>query len=150
MNRTYSMAYTEILEILKYLPKDEYNKIPKEKINFFEKNTDNNYTYKFDVSQCLDEQNLSPKANTIIVSLFMDYFANSNQKEQIKKILNQNEEAKQKSLREKYNPDNIFDKKANHIISESQSANEEIQLKECHKLPWYKVLINKIKSILIR
>lgn len=149
MNRTYSIAYTEILEILKYLPKDEYNKIPKEKIDFFEKNKDNNYVCKFDVSKSLEEQNISPKANTIIVSLFMDYFANSDQKEQIKNILNQNEDAKQKSLREKYNPDNIFDKKVS-ITSKCQSVNEEIQLKECDKLPWYKALLNKIKSILIK
>ena len=29
MNQVYKKAYTEILEIIKYLPYDEYEKIPK-------------------------------------------------------------------------------------------------------------------------
>ena len=40
MNNTYRRAYTELLEILKYLPQEEYEKIPKEKIEFYEKNKD--------------------------------------------------------------------------------------------------------------
>ena len=49
MENTYEKAYVEILEILKYIPMREYNKIPKERIEFFEKNKDKNYQYKYDV-----------------------------------------------------------------------------------------------------
>mgnify|MGYP007072994665 FL=1 len=35
MINTYSKAYTEVFEIIKYLPKEEYNKIPKDKIEFY-------------------------------------------------------------------------------------------------------------------
>ena len=34
MNLVYKKAYTEILEIIKYLPRDEYEKISKEKLDF--------------------------------------------------------------------------------------------------------------------
>ena len=44
-NNTYARAYTEILEIIKYFPKEEYAKIPKEKIEFYRKNMDTNYNY---------------------------------------------------------------------------------------------------------
>ena len=44
-NNTYARAYTEILEIIKYFPKEEYAKIPKEKIEFYKKNMDTNYNY---------------------------------------------------------------------------------------------------------
>ena len=42
-NNTYARAYTEILEIIKYFTKEEYAKIPKEKIEFYRKNMDTNY-----------------------------------------------------------------------------------------------------------
>lgn len=35
MTNTYSNAYTEVLEILSHLSKEEYSKIPIDKINFF-------------------------------------------------------------------------------------------------------------------
>lgn len=45
MTGSYAKAYTEILEILRYLPKEEYNKILKEKIEFYKKNKDDSYNY---------------------------------------------------------------------------------------------------------
>ena len=108
MNDNYARAYTEVLEILNYLPNEEYNKIPKWKIEFFNKNKDNNYIYTFDKLE-----NISKEANAIIVSLFRDYFATPIQKEKLDKILNQNEIKYQENLSEKYNPDSIFKNKKN-------------------------------------
>ena len=45
MNNTYSLSYVEVLEILKHIPKEDYEKIPKEKIEFYENNKDKNYIY---------------------------------------------------------------------------------------------------------
>ena len=36
MENTYACSYVEVLEILKHIPKREYEKIPKEKIEFYE------------------------------------------------------------------------------------------------------------------
>ena len=49
----YPKAYKEVLEIIKYLPKEEYERIPKEKIEFFEKNCDKEYNFIFDISKTL-------------------------------------------------------------------------------------------------
>ena len=35
VNNKYSRAYKEVLEIIQYFPEEEYNKIPKEKIDFY-------------------------------------------------------------------------------------------------------------------
>ena len=83
MTNTYAKAYTEVLEILKYLPKEQYMRIPKEKIQFYEKNKDNSYTYIFDTTKTLEEQKVSRKTKVIIVSLFKDFFATSVQKEKL-------------------------------------------------------------------
>lgn len=38
MTNTYARAYTEVLEILNHFSKEEYNKIPEEKISFYRNN----------------------------------------------------------------------------------------------------------------
>ena len=67
---TYAQAYTEVLEILKNLPEVEYNKIPKEKIEFYKENCDLSYHFVLDK----DLKNISKRANAIIVSIYNDYF----------------------------------------------------------------------------
>ena len=43
MNNNYAKAYKEIMEIIRFFPEDEYNKIPKEKIEYYKENMDNTY-----------------------------------------------------------------------------------------------------------
>ncbi len=107
-NNKYSKAYKEVLEIIKYFPEEEYNKIPKEKIAFFEQNMDIDYEFTIDPSIDLSEQNISKEANSIIIVLFEDYFATEKQKNKIKKLLEINQEKIEQEKREKYNPDDLF------------------------------------------
>ena len=108
INDVYSRAYTEVLEIIKYFPKEEYAKIPEEKIEFYKKNMDKDYVFIINPQIDLSEQNVSPEANAIIVNLFRDYFATEEQKVIIKEILDFNQKKEEQEKREKYNPDDIF------------------------------------------
>ena len=49
----YAIAYREVLEILKHIPIEDYNKIPKNEIELFEAYADNNYTFNYDTSKTL-------------------------------------------------------------------------------------------------
>lgn len=49
-NNKYAKAYSEVLTILKYIPTEDYYKIPKSKIELFEANSDKNYTFNYDGS----------------------------------------------------------------------------------------------------
>ena len=118
VNNKYSKAYKEVLEIIKYLPEEEYNKIPKDKIEYFTNNMDNSYEFIINPSIDLSEQNISKEANAIIVMLFQEYFATEKQKEKIKEILKLNEKKSEQDKREKYNPDDLFLK--NKIIEKKQ------------------------------
>ena len=40
MTNIYAKAYTEVLEILNHFSKEEYSKIPQEKIDFYKNNMD--------------------------------------------------------------------------------------------------------------
>ena len=109
MNDTYECSYVEVLEILKHIPKEEYDKIPKQLIEFFEEHKDKSYRYIYNP--------VSPKTlrktDAIIVSLYKDYIANDNEKEQIEKRLMENYEKAETEKRKKYNPDDLFKKKQN-------------------------------------
>ena len=62
----YKIAYSEVLEILKHISKEEYNKIPKEMIQMFKTNATNESHFAYNSNKTLQEQNVSETARTII------------------------------------------------------------------------------------
>lgn len=79
----YANAYVEVLEILKYISREDYNKIPKNKIELFQINANNDYHFTYNPEKTLNEQNVSKIAKGIIAILFRDYWATDIQKEKI-------------------------------------------------------------------
>ena len=114
-NKAYAKAYKEVLEIIKYFPEEEYNKIPQEKIEFFKQNMDKHYYFQINPNIDLSEQNISKEANAIIVNLYFDYFATDIQREKINKLLAQNK------------------KKLEEYFSQHNIAIEKIKIKETKK-----------------
>ena len=145
MNNEYSKAYTEVLEIINHFSEDEYKKIPKEKIDFFEKNKDKDYYFQINPNADLAEQNISQNANAILVTLFRDYFATDKQKEVLKNLLQQNEEKIEIEKQKKYNPNNIFN---NRVYADKlKDPKEELALVEIKDQTWYKKILDFFKSI---
>ena len=110
----YANAYTEVLDILKYISKEDYEKIPKSKIKVFEENSNKNYSFKYDIDKTLEEQNVSEIAKMIIAILCRDYWttneqryiiikkqreAREEQERQIREIIEQNRQIKEDSLK---------------------------------------------------
>lgn len=146
-NDKYASAYTEVLEILKYLPKNEYNKIPKEKVKFFETNKDDSYKFSINPHMPLDKQYISIEANSVIIVLFRDYFATEKQKEKLNAILNQNEYKYQEEIRNKYNPDDIFKDKKDKSFNIIENNNLPIEVKEDN---FFKKFIAYIKNLILK
>lgn len=145
MNNTYSKAYTEVLEIINHFSEEEYKKIPKNKIAFFENNKDKEYNFKIDPNIDLSEQNISQNANAILVSLFRDYFATDKQKEILNNLLQQNQDKIEIEKHQKYNPDDIFNNKV--YTKESKKPKEELTLVETKTQTWYRKILDFFKSI---
>lgn len=125
----YSRACTEVLVILKYyLSKAEFDGIPKQKIEFFEKNKDKNYDYQIDKNVPLEKQKISEMANSIIITLYRDYFATEKQKEILNKILILNDAKKEKQKKIKYEQ-NVFEN-----IPKASVENEKTEPKELIKI----------------
>lgn len=101
-------AYVEVLEILKHIPAEDFNKIPHEIIENMKLNADKEYKYAINHFENFQEQEMLKETETILAVLFRDYWATEDQRRRIlekeKYDLNILEEEK----KEKYNPDKIF------------------------------------------
>lgn len=140
----YANAYSEVLEILKYIPIKDYNKIPKNKIELFEKNANNEHRFKYNPNKTLEEQNVTKRAKAIIAILFRDYWANEIQREKIIKKQNYDRIKLEEEKRQKYNPNNIF---KNKEIKSIENPTSDIVLMIEYKESALKKFLDKIKSV---
>ena len=137
----YEKCLVQVDEVIKYLSDDDFKKIPNELKDAIKMEKDNNYSWKYDESKPLTQQNLDRKAIAILSYLNMEYLLNDEQKELMKKIHQNNEEKLEKSKQEKYNANNIF-KKAN-----TEKVKEEVSLVEVKTEKWYKKLFKFFRKI---
>ena len=134
----YANAYSEVLEILKYISKEDYKKIPNSKIELFETNHNKEYIFKYNPNKTLEEQKVSKTAKAIIAILFRDYWATEVQREKI--ITKQNYDRKQleKEKKERYNSDNLFKNNDTQIDIEGTKQERKLDLIEMNNIKWYK------------
>lgn len=141
-NKEYAKAYTEVMEILKYLPEEDVKNIPENELNFYRDNMDTEYYFKIDIDKDLEEQVISDTAKAILANIFREYWATDEEKEVIKlkhrKYLERLEEEK----RARYNPDDLFKKRREEKVSENVNLPVEVK-----KETFFKKLINFIKGI---
>ena len=142
----YANAYSEVLEILKYISKEDYEKIPNSKIELFETNHNKEYIFKYNPNKTLDEQNVSKTAKAIIAILFRDYWATEIQKEKIIAKQNYDRMQLEEKKKERYNSDNIFKNKKEKIILDATDQEQKLDLIEINNIKWYK----KVWKFIIR
>ena len=142
ITKEYSMAYTEVIEILKYVPDEDVQKIPEEKVEFYKNNMDNEYNYKLDMTKEFEEQEMSDITKAILANIFRDYWATPYQKERIEAKEKYDLEKLEEEKRDKYNPDNIFKKKQKETVVENTNLPVEIK-----KETFFKKLINFLKGL---
>ncbi len=134
----YANAYSEVLEILKYISKEDYEKIPNSKIELFETNHNKEYIFKYNPNKTLDEQNVSKTAKAIIAILFRDYWATEIQKEKIITKQNYDRMQLEEKKKEIYNSDNIFKNNKKKIILDATEQEQKLDLIEINNIKWYK------------
>lgn len=103
-------AYVEVLEILNYIPSEDYNKIPNEIIENMHLYSDRNYTYQITSFDNFQEQEMLKETETILAVLFRDYWATEEKSKKIREKERYDLNILEIEKREKYNPNNIFKK----------------------------------------
>lgn len=152
----YANAYTEVLDILKYISKEDYEKIPKSKIKVFEENSNKNYSFTYDENKTLDEQNVSEIAKAIIAILFRDYWATKEQRYVIIKKQQEIKEQKQKELMAKFEQNNKISEKDLKKVNVASDLDLDIDYEllgtnmQLYKKEegFFEKLVNKIKELL--
>lgn len=136
----YANAYSEVLEILKYLTQEDYEKIPKEKIEVFETNMNKDYAFNYNPDKTLQEQNVSETARTIIAILFRDYWATEEQRKRIIKVQQQERNRIESKKQEKYNTNELFK-------NNKKTKTQEVAMVEVKEQKWYKKVFDFFRKI---
>lgn len=142
-------AYSEIDEFLGLLSEEQRNKIPKKLREFFRKEKDQEYRKGINSNIAIKNQDLKEETLAIIALLNLQYWCeNEIEKQRLKQVYAQNEGNYQKSLQEKYNPDDIFKKKKEDKLEYKTSETTAIAVVQEEK--WYKKIFNIIKGLFHR
>lgn len=144
----YANAFYEVLEILKYINIDDYEKISPDLIKTFQTYANWDWNFEYDVNKTLNEQNISKITKAIIANIFKDYWATPHQKEKIEAKEKYERKKREIELQEKYNPDNLFRHRTSNIAQEkNEDINSNTSMVKFKELKWYKKLFDKIKNL---
>ena len=142
MENELSKAYSEVYEILKYIPLEQYNKVQKEVINVFKTKRDKSYKVRINPALPLESQNLQRKTLILLSVLNLDYWCQEEEREEILNIYWQNEKAR-KNEQDEY----IVFGNGNSAVAASDVGTDLVVYREASMLE--KILI-KIKHIFKR
>ena len=140
--KLFPKAYVEVLEIIKYIPKNEYEKIPKEILRNMENEKDINYKYTISCFDNFQEQEMLKETEAILSVFYRDYWATPYQREIIEAKEKYDLEKLEEEKREKYNPDDIFKNEEEQPIL--RNINLPVEIK---KETFFKKLISYIKGL---
>lgn len=146
MEKDYANAYSEVLEVLKYIPEKDYKKIPIKTIQLLEANSNEKSEFTYNIALPFDEQNISKDAKIILAILYRNCWITEGEKKKLKEIERKYMIDTEQDKRNKYNPDKIFENREKLIVEE---------LKENHYIvakdkKWYSKLFEKIKNLFKR
>lgn len=137
----YAKAYSELIEIFKNIPEEDLNKIPKEQIEIYKNNKDNSYIYEYNANEPLEQQ-ISHLTQILIANIYIDYWADNEEKENIKIEEKKYFLEQEKNKQEIYKTDIFSNKK------ESEPLKENTDLVVIEKKGLLKIILTKIKEIL--
>lgn len=121
----FAEASAELIEILKYIPKTEVEKIPLKLRGFFEDVSKPNYNVRIDPQKPLEEQDLKEKTKDLITVIYRNYWCTEEEKRILDKQLLENDKKYEEELRKKYDPDKLFEKKPK--VQENEDTKELIK-----------------------
>ena len=144
-------AYTEIDNFIELLAEDDKNKIPKKLRQFFKKEKDEEYKKNINIDIPIKEQNLKEETLALIALLNLKYICDDNkEKERLTKVYYDNDKKYQETIKEKYNPDNLFKKKYNFEEGIQHEFSIETEIVEYEEKNFIQKLFNKIKNLFKR
>ena len=78
--------FTEVVEILRFFPVEELDKIPDKIFEYLHENKDKNYQFKFDTSKKIYEQNIEPDTLSLLLYICKEYIYNGQQNDFLNRL----------------------------------------------------------------
>ncbi|MEI3386847.1 MAG: hypothetical protein V8R42_00105 [Clostridia bacterium] len=135
-----SNTYEEIYEILSYMNKSTVMKVPENILKNISEKRNKNFKTKIDKNDLFNEENASKEAIDILCWIEYKFWMDNGRKNEIDRIKISKLTDIEKEKYEKYNPDNIFEKKN----TEENKQINDIQLVEIKETSWFKRALEKI------
>ena len=140
MKEEYRQAFTEVYEIFKLMPQELIDKIPQSFCKMIEDERDKFYTPN--IKEPLENQVLKNETVIILGLIYRDFLCEPEEREILKerdaKDIQQVKELMQKRIKEKYNSNDIFEKKDRNKKTKSITVQKE---------KWYQKIFNIIKGL---
>ena len=142
----YGEAAVEVLDILDNTNKSDVAKIPTSFIKFLVDNASEDYRVNLDHSKLISEMNLKEKTKEILGVIYINWWCDKKDKENYTKQIKELEIKRQEEIREKYNPNKIFENKVQEYTNATKVdtvQNEAVAMIE-YKESIFKKIWNKI------
>lgn len=146
-NEEYSIAYAELLEILKYFSKSDLRKIPQNVIKRYLRDRNTNYSFNYNPELNLEQQSVSKLTQILLANLYIQYFADEIEQEYIKNKDLKDLALLEKQNQEKYNVENIFSNRKAKSISNNINEISSLTIVPENKNIFQKIFF-KIKCLL--
>lgn len=146
MNNEYAEALTEVDMILKIMPNEIINKIPKKIHKFISDNKSNTFESKAIDSIYINESKLKDETKDFLSLIYRSYICDEETKQELEEqerieILEYN-----KKLNEKYNSDNLFKKVIQQEANVEKVITNKVAMTQ-YKESLFKQIWNKIINI---
>ena len=144
----YDKAYAEVIEVLNYIPLEDYKKIPKTYIKYMEENSDENSSFVYNIALPFEKQNISDAAKNILGMIFRLFIISQEKKDELnaKDKENKNNEEREKQI--KYNPDNLFrNKNVQKCVNKKSNKYQTNSLIKIKEETFFTKLLNLVKKL---
>lgn len=144
MKEIYMDAFSEVDAILNIMPSNLYNKIPLKFRQMISEYKNNSYNPR--IEEPVENFELKDESKIILSLIYRDFLCSDEEKERLKARDAQKLQEEEEQLREKYNPDNIFNnRKAENV----EAVTEPVAMVE-YKESFFTRILNRIKNIFRR
>ena len=144
--------YSEVYGVIKALGKEYIKKLPNTVLKVIIENREENYNPKYNMSISLKEQDVNRKTLAMIALLHYNYWCDTEEdRQKLKTILENNEEKRQREMKEKYSNDKIFNNrniKKEENIDQIEVKNEVLLDSNIveYKQSFFSKIVDKIKK----
>lgn len=146
VTKEFSEEISELNKILSYLPVEYVEKIPKKLRNFFKDVESKTYIPNIDPQKSMNEQDIKEGTKDLITVMYRNYWCSEEEREQLDKILIENDKKYEQEIREKYNPDNLFKNKKKVKENIEEVVQETSMIVQDNKI-WYQKAFKFISDL---